>query len=63
LTNPLKETSLALAIAVSHNGGSLSDEQNEVLDLLTEKMGVSEDTMTVIKTATSLFQRDAVFAS
>ncbi|MEM8803503.1 MAG: hypothetical protein AAFX07_16670 [Pseudomonadota bacterium] len=63
LTAPLKETSLALAVAVSHNGGSLSDEQNEVLELLTEKMGVSEDTMTVIKTATSLFQRDAVFAS
>lgn len=63
LTNPLKETSLAWAVSVSHVGGGLSQEQDEVLDLLIEKMGVSEDTMTLIKTATSLFQRDAVFAS
>lgn len=63
LTGPLKETSLALAVSVSHVGGGLSQEQDEVLDLLIEKMGVSEDTLTLIKTATGLFQRDAVFAT
>lgn len=63
LPKPLKETSLALAVSVSYVDGVLSDEQDEVLALLTEKMGVSEDTLYVIKTATSLFQRDAVFAT
>lgn len=62
LSKPLRETSLGLAITVSHVDGALSDEQSEVVDLLANQMGVSEKIVGTLKTAASIFQRNAAFS-